>query len=201
MRSFWDWMNSPFRALKGELGWKPTVYAKNQEFWELKCWLLLNQFYSGWYEEEKKNAYHGISVLLQASQYNNIKFQVHSQDFFMSLVLEVFAELKKILVIKWCHHFIKQSTALPVSLSHYYILAAFSSELKCSPFSLQNSLGCGSYFWQWTQQSEGKFSRVRWEVLTIYSISCLQCWDASSEKSRRRGIEGCSHALRLVPVS
>lgn len=117
--------------------------------------------------KKRKNADHGISVLLQASQYNNVQFQVHSQDFFMSLVLEVFAELKKIFVIKWCptgflqtprcsfHQTKHCSPCLSVSLLHF---SSFFFEIKMF------SLFLAKYSWMWilylamnSTESDGKF--------------------------------------------
>lgn len=98
-------------------------------------------------------------------------------------------------------HFINQSTTLPVSLSHYYFLAAFSSKWKCSCFSMQNILGCGSYFWQWTQQSKGKFIRVRWEICTFTVFHDFSAETTVLWKAEARGIEGCFHAPRLGSVS
>lgn len=191
---------------RGSWGENQLFTPKIRSFRGPKCWLLLNRLLDMYVDiSKKKNADHGISVLLQASQYNNVEFQVHSQDFLMSLVLEVFAELK-ILVVKWCptgflqtfHQTKHCSPCLSVSLLNF---SCFLFKIKIFPFPCKIFLDVDLIFGNElnslkknSTESDGKF--CTFTVFHVFSAETTVLW-----KAEERGIEGCSHALRLVPVS
>lgn len=134
---------------RGSWGENQLFTPKIRSFREPKCWLLLNRLLDMYVDisKKKKNADHGISVLLQASQYNNVEFQVHSQDFLVSLVLEVFAELK-ILVVKWCPTGFLQTFHRTKHCSP--CLSASLLTFSCFLFKIKIfSLFLAKYSWMW----------------------------------------------------